>query len=178
VGSSPVTPVSPRNSESGRGDWIRTSDPLRPRQVRYQAALRPDSHEPKCTAVSPSRQCVGYFLDRNGRRRFNAGVFDRMIQIRQRLAPVGNFIVQRRLAHASRSGTVLTQQIFVQPQNVPQPIATSRMTRRSTHSGIRSCCCPDDGQAGLGECGCRPTASIAPPRITAASLRPDRAAVR
>ena len=30
-------------SESGRGDWIRTSDPLRPRQVRYQAALRPDS---------------------------------------------------------------------------------------------------------------------------------------
>ena len=37
-----VTPVLPRNSESGRGDWIRTSDPLRPRQVRYQAALRPD----------------------------------------------------------------------------------------------------------------------------------------
>ena len=30
------------NSKSGRGDWIRTSDPLRPRQVRYQAALRPD----------------------------------------------------------------------------------------------------------------------------------------
>jgi hypothetical protein len=28
--------------ETGRGDWIRTSDPLRPRQVRYQAALRPD----------------------------------------------------------------------------------------------------------------------------------------
>ena len=28
---------------NGRGDWIRTSDPLRPRQVRYQAALRPDS---------------------------------------------------------------------------------------------------------------------------------------
>src|SRR5215475_5634126 len=28
--------------ESGRGDWIRTSDPLRPRQVRYQAALHPD----------------------------------------------------------------------------------------------------------------------------------------
>src|SRR5262249_35267531 len=26
---------------NGRGDWIRTSDPLRPRQVRYQAALRP-----------------------------------------------------------------------------------------------------------------------------------------
>ena len=26
----------------GRGDRIRTYDPLRPRQVRYQAALRPD----------------------------------------------------------------------------------------------------------------------------------------
>src|SRR5580765_2466039 len=32
--------------KSGRGDWIRTSDPLRPRQVRYQAALRPDSQFP------------------------------------------------------------------------------------------------------------------------------------
>jgi hypothetical protein len=36
-----VTPALPRDSKSGRGDWIRTSDPLRPRQVRYQAALRP-----------------------------------------------------------------------------------------------------------------------------------------
>ena len=26
----------------GRGGQIRTADPLRPRQVRYQAALRPD----------------------------------------------------------------------------------------------------------------------------------------
>ena len=34
--------TSNSDSESGRGDWIRTSDPLRPRQVRYQAALRPD----------------------------------------------------------------------------------------------------------------------------------------
>ena len=33
--------------KSGRGDWIRTSDPLRPRQVRYQAALRPDSEDPR-----------------------------------------------------------------------------------------------------------------------------------
>src|SRR6188508_3004431 len=31
----------------GRGDWIRTSDPLRPRQVRYQAALRPDLNSPR-----------------------------------------------------------------------------------------------------------------------------------
>jgi hypothetical protein len=26
----------------GRGDWIRTSDSLLPKQVRYQAALRPE----------------------------------------------------------------------------------------------------------------------------------------
>jgi hypothetical protein len=28
--------------KNGRGDWIRTNDPLFPKQVRYQAALRPD----------------------------------------------------------------------------------------------------------------------------------------
>ena len=27
---------------SGRDDWIRTSDPLTPSQVRYQTALQPD----------------------------------------------------------------------------------------------------------------------------------------
>ncbi|MEY2682121.1 MAG: hypothetical protein RIQ66_682, partial [Pseudomonadota bacterium] len=27
---------------NGRGEMIRTSDPLHPMQVRYQAALRPD----------------------------------------------------------------------------------------------------------------------------------------
>src|SRR5262245_3195590 len=31
-----------RSERIGWSDWIRTSDPLRPRQVRYQAALRPD----------------------------------------------------------------------------------------------------------------------------------------
>ena len=30
----------------GRGGRIRTGDPLRPRQVRYQAALRPDTDKP------------------------------------------------------------------------------------------------------------------------------------
>jgi hypothetical protein len=28
-------------AKSGRDDWIRTSDPLTPSQVRYQAALHP-----------------------------------------------------------------------------------------------------------------------------------------
>ena len=28
-------------AQNGRGDWIRTSDPLTPSQVRYQPALRP-----------------------------------------------------------------------------------------------------------------------------------------
>src|SRR6185436_2843756 len=31
-----------RRVKIGRDDWIRTSDPLTPSQVRYQAALRPD----------------------------------------------------------------------------------------------------------------------------------------
>ena len=30
-------------SENGRGDRIRTYDPLFPKQMRYQAALRPDT---------------------------------------------------------------------------------------------------------------------------------------
>ncbi len=29
-------------SWNGRGDWIRTNDPLLPKQVRYQTALRPE----------------------------------------------------------------------------------------------------------------------------------------
>ena len=29
----------------GRDDWIRTSDPLLPKQMRYQAALRPDDND-------------------------------------------------------------------------------------------------------------------------------------
>ena len=32
AGRSLVTPALPQMCESGRGDWIRTSDPLRPRQ--------------------------------------------------------------------------------------------------------------------------------------------------
>ena len=39
----------------GRGERIRTSDPLRPRQVRYQAALRPDysDYNNACAALLP-----------------------------------------------------------------------------------------------------------------------------
>jgi hypothetical protein len=42
----------------GRGDWIRTSDPLRPRQVRYQAALRPDRWRPRSSTL-PAHQRAG-----------------------------------------------------------------------------------------------------------------------
>ena len=42
--------------KDGRGGVIRTRDPLRPRQVRYQAALRPDSFnrsiQPRCFGSS------------------------------------------------------------------------------------------------------------------------------
>ena len=31
--------------KTGRDDWIRTSDPLLPKQMRYQAALRPDGKD-------------------------------------------------------------------------------------------------------------------------------------
>ena len=37
-----LRPVESHKSNFGRGDRIRTCDPLRPRQVRYQAALHPD----------------------------------------------------------------------------------------------------------------------------------------
>ena len=53
------TPVAPGNSKSGRGDRIRTCDPLRPRQVRYQAALRPD---PTVRTLRVSSISVGFQL--------------------------------------------------------------------------------------------------------------------
>gem|GEM_PF-4006923 len=33
------------SGKNGRGEKIRTSDPLLPKQVRYQAALRPDTED-------------------------------------------------------------------------------------------------------------------------------------
>jgi hypothetical protein len=35
----------------GRGGWIRTNDPLLPKQVRYQTALRPEKVPAKATEV-------------------------------------------------------------------------------------------------------------------------------
>src|SRR5205809_4076751 len=34
--------ASARRFSVGRGEWIRTTDPLLPKQMRYQAALRPE----------------------------------------------------------------------------------------------------------------------------------------
>src|SRR3954447_13095807 len=39
-----------------RGERIRTSDPLRPRQVRYQAALRPEEAGHSCRPDLPVQQ--------------------------------------------------------------------------------------------------------------------------
>ena len=39
-------------SEIGRDDWIRTSDPLTPSQVRYQAALHPEASHCKDTCFA------------------------------------------------------------------------------------------------------------------------------
>jgi hypothetical protein len=35
-------PLRGPKQKNGRGDWIRTNDPLLPKQVRYQTALRPE----------------------------------------------------------------------------------------------------------------------------------------
>src|SRR5437773_731742 len=55
---SPDSQASENAKNFGRGDWIRTSDPLRPRQVRYQAALRPDMNRLDSTAFSPPVQAM------------------------------------------------------------------------------------------------------------------------
>ena len=53
--------------KNGRGDWIRTNDPLLPKQVRYQTALRPDVYCCECrTRELHTRERVGA-LDRNVR---------------------------------------------------------------------------------------------------------------
>ena len=50
--------------ESGRGARIRTGGLLRPRQARYQAALRPDSdcliHSKALPNFTPSPSCRSY----------------------------------------------------------------------------------------------------------------------
>ncbi len=40
----------------GRDDWIRTSDPLTPSQVRYQAALRPEYLRAGCVSAEAFRR--------------------------------------------------------------------------------------------------------------------------
>jgi hypothetical protein len=44
--------VTSRRMKSGRGDWIRTSDPPLPKRMRYQTALRPDSRTILCDALN------------------------------------------------------------------------------------------------------------------------------
>jgi putative addiction module killer protein len=61
-----VTPVSPRSSKSGRGDWIRTSDPLRPSGKRDATAAA------KIT-TSVRRLELGNFSNVKG---VGAGVFE------------------------------------------------------------------------------------------------------
>ena len=51
-----------RKEKDGRDDWIRTSDPLLPKQMRYQAAPRPDGKdkELKYKRYAANRQrCTG-----------------------------------------------------------------------------------------------------------------------
>ena|GEM_PF-2922639 len=54
------------SAKFGRGDWNRTSDPLHPMQVLYQAELRPDtrvfiqSPRPKCKIKKLNRKKVKF----------------------------------------------------------------------------------------------------------------------
>ena len=61
-----LLPLASQSLEFGRGDWIRTSDPLNHIQVRYQAALRPDLPDYSTLVgslprggVAPRRVCRG-----------------------------------------------------------------------------------------------------------------------
>lgn len=59
---------------AGRGGWIRTSDPLLPKQVRYQTALRPVT----AAASSPCSGRIGAVVSRlpaRRRRRPQGGVY-------------------------------------------------------------------------------------------------------
>ncbi len=38
--------------KAGRGEWIRTTDLLRPMQVRYQTAPRPDKLQTRITSIT------------------------------------------------------------------------------------------------------------------------------
>jgi hypothetical protein len=48
-----------------RGDWIRTSDPLLPKQVRYRAALRPANSVHLQQYTSPKKRSLGIQGRRN-----------------------------------------------------------------------------------------------------------------
>ena len=51
--------MTEQNEIAGRGDWIRTNDPLHPMQVRYRAAPRPEVYVPTLALSAPcaSRLC-------------------------------------------------------------------------------------------------------------------------
>jgi hypothetical protein len=44
-GNSSGSKAEETERKNGRDDWIRTSDPLLPKQMRYQAAPRPDGND-------------------------------------------------------------------------------------------------------------------------------------
>src|SRR3989338_10049229 len=58
------------NTTLGRGDWIRTSDSLLPKQVLYQTELRPDSVfcRPATAMFPKGKPYKGFFLSQSCRR--------------------------------------------------------------------------------------------------------------
>ena len=102
--SGSVTPLLPAALETGRDDWIRTSDPLNPIQVRYQAALHPDDQLNR-PALRPGLLLLRTPLHRNRRRHRRA-----VACLRTRAAPAApraatrppSSAVRRRACRAAR----------------------------------------------------------------------------
>ena len=104
-----ICPSSVAIGKTGRSERIRTSDPLLPKQVRYQAALRSDRvargyRFPAVFARGSVRVSLHYRSCLGGRPRMRASGFRRGVVTVSFLAPVFMAgLVRDRFDRASRS---------------------------------------------------------------------------
>ena len=99
--------------ENGRGDVIRTHDPLHPMQVRYQAALRPDTTLSILLASSVRSQNLADFFNNLpyfGRRERRRGTLRRADQPRRS----GETAVSRGFTFQPVAGAVDGESLLVQ----------------------------------------------------------------
>src|SRR6185312_7339040 len=101
---------------NGRGDWIRTNDPLLPKQVRYQTALRPEFTVSECRhgGYDPIGCAAG------ARRNRKTGLFEftrgRPLRAAYPVANTAAIRIARRCASGANG-----------------PVADERNSRRHTH---------------------------------------------